>query len=134
MASLLKYRSNHIETINPKNGVNFVSDEVIDLIKCRELSYYHVKSHFNNPSGFVLAFDASNINNIAQFNLLATREHLKGSFAIEDYTLMCTKMRINPVEFFEENKHINFISGLALFGRVKEFKEYQYTDPIKHKF
>lgn len=133
MAFLLKYRANDYNLLNPVNGVYFTEDEVKKLINYKELSYYHILAHNSRFSRFILAYDADNINNISQINLLATRSYLRGRFPVDEYMYLMASMRINPLKFFNDHQSISFISGDALIGTTTELQKYsEQTDLTKY--
>lgn len=124
MAFLLKYNDNDYNLLNPANGVNFTDDEVKQLINYKTLSYYHILAHNSRFSRFILAYDSSNVNNISQINLLATRSYLRGRYPVDEYMYLTASMRLNPLKFFNDHKSIDFIAGNALIGTTTELQKY----------
>lgn len=124
MAFFLRYGSNDYSLINPSNNESFTDDEVKQLIRCDTISYYHILGYCSRYSRFILAYNKNNVNNISQFNLLATRAYLRGRYTQQEYAILMASMRIDPLRFFEQHQTINFVAGNAIIGTTIELKMY----------
>ena len=121
MAWILKHTGEKIQ-VKPKNGETFSPREIMDLIGSMDYIVEHIKTHSNQFSGYKIAYNPAEVNNIKRFNIEGTKAVIKGRFSEPVHTVLSIQMRIDKNAFIKKNPNIIFVGGHALAGDYTEFK------------